>query len=86
MYIQYSSFIPQFPKHSSCHSSPHLTVVKHGAESSLLGTGDGQLPVALNLDPTLGVGAVEARQGRLPGIGRLVALGLVDVVGDCIVC
>jgi hypothetical protein len=83
MYIRYSSFIPQSPRQPS---PRHLTEVKHGAESSLLGTGDGQLPVALNLDPALGVGAVEARQRRLPGIGRLVALGLVDVVGDYIVC
>ena len=60
----------------------NLAVVKHRAKSSLLSTCDGQLPVALNLDPALGVGAVEACQRRLPGIGGLVALGLVDIIGD----
>lgn len=38
--------------------------------------------MALDADPALGVGAVEAAQGRLPRVRAAVALGLVDVVGD----
>lgn len=34
------------------------------------------------MDPALGVGAVERRKRGLPCVGALVALGLVDVVGD----
>lgn len=37
--------------------------------------------MALDLDPTLGVGAVEAAQRRLPRIRAPITLGLVDVVG-----
>lgn len=59
-----------------------LTVVKHGTESGLLGAGNSQLPVALDLDPALGIGAVEAGQRRLPRIRGLVALCLVDIVGN----
>lgn len=61
-----------------------LAVVKHGTEGGLLGTGNSQLPVALDLDPALGVGAVEAGQRRLPRIRGLVALCLVDVVGNLV--
>jgi len=57
-----------FPNHID------LAVVKHGTESGLLGAGNSQLPVALDLDPALGVGAVEAGQRRLPRIRGLVAL------------
>jgi hypothetical protein len=57
-----------------------LTVVKHRTESGLLGAGNSQLPVALNLDPALGVGAVEAGQRRLPSIRGFVTLCLVDIV------
>jgi hypothetical protein len=67
-----------FPNHID------LAVVKHGTESSLLGAGNSQLPVALNLDPALGVGAVEAGQRRLPRIRGLVALCLVDIVGNLV--
>ncbi len=59
-----------------------LAAVQHAAESSLLSGRNLELVVALDLDPALGVGAVEAAQGRLPRIRAAVALGLVDVVGD----
>jgi hypothetical protein len=36
----------------------------------------------LNPNPALGIRAVERRERRLPLIGGLVTLGLVDVVGD----
>ena len=42
----------------------------------------GQAPSVLHGDPHLGVGAPVRRQRRLPGRRVLVALGLVDVVGD----
>lgn len=57
-----------------------LTCSQHAAERRLFGTGDRQLVVALDLDPALGIGAVEAGQRRLPQVGALVALGLVNVV------
>jgi hypothetical protein len=36
----------------------------------------------LNTNPALGIRAVERRERRLPDIGGLVTLFLVDVVGD----
>lgn len=36
----------------------------------------------LDSDPALGVGAIEGRERRFPGIRGLVALLLVNVVGD----
>lgn len=62
--------------------SRRLAGVKHGGEGSLLSRSDGEGPVGLDLDPSASVGAVEAGDGRLPGVGALVALGLVDGVGD----
>lgn len=62
--------------------SRQSAIVEHIGQGSLLGAGDGQRPVALDLDPALGIGAVEAGQGRLPGGRSGAALGLVDVVGD----
>lgn len=59
-----------------------LTSVQHAGQSRLLSRSDGEVVVALDLDPTLGVGAVEARQRGLPLVGGVAALGLVDVVGD----
>lgn len=60
---------------------PHLAGIQHARQRRLLSRGDGQCPVALDLDPGAGVDAVERGQRRLPGVGALVALGLVDVVG-----
>jgi len=61
---------------------PALAGVEHAAKGSVLGLGDGQLPSALDLNPGRGVGAVEAGQRRLPRIRGLVALCLVDIVGN----
>lgn len=38
--------------------------------------------MALDVDPALGVRAVERLQRRLPGVGALVALGAVGTAGD----
>lgn len=57
-----------------------LASVEHVAQSRLLAGGDGQLVVALDSDPGLGVGAVEALQGGLPAFGAAVALGAVGLL------
>lgn len=62
--------------------SPPLAPAEDVVESSVLGGRDGQVPVALDLRPRRGVGAVEARQRGQPVLGASVALLLVDVVGD----
>ena len=62
--------------------SRNLAAIQHAGERALLGRRDGQDPVVLDGDPALGVGAVEGGKRGLPGVGRLVALVLVDVVRD----
>ncbi len=59
-----------------------LASVKHVTQGRLLARSDGQLVVALDGDPGLGVGAVEALQGRLPALGAAVALGTVGLFAD----
>lgn len=58
------------------------TRVEHGSQRVLLSASDGQGPVRLYRNPAAGVGAVKARQRWLPRVRALVALGLVDLVGD----
>ena len=55
---------------------------EHAVQGRLLRAVDRQGVVPLHLDPGPGVRAPERRQRRLPGRRVLVALGLVDVVGD----
>ena len=60
-----------------------LTVSVEGVrESSLLSGVDGQVVVVLDLNPSNDVGALEGLKRGKPGGGILVALGLVEVVGD----
>lgn len=59
-----------------------LASVKHVTQGRLLARSDGQLVVALDGDPGLGVSAVEALQGRLPALGAAVALGTVGLFAD----
>lgn len=54
-----------------------LAIIQHTIQCCLFRTRNRQRIRALDLDPGLGVGAVEARQGRLPLVGTLVALGAV---------
>src|SRR5205814_9334794 len=56
--------------------------VEHGLQGALLGGLKPQAPHVFAADPHLGVGAAVRRARRLPGGRVLVALGLVDVVGD----
>lgn len=54
-----------------------LASIQHTIQCCFFSTRNRQLIGALDLDPRLGVGAVEARQGRLPLIGAPVALGAI---------
>lgn len=58
-----------------------LTSIQHIAERALLGVGDGQPIVALDLNPGLGVRAKEVVAGWLPLIRPAVAFALVDAAG-----
>jgi hypothetical protein len=59
-----------------------LAPAQHALQRRLLGGADAELVGALDLDPGACVGAVEARQRRLPRVRALVTLALVDIVGD----
>ena len=56
---------------------------EHIAERRLLRGRDGQVVVALDSNPRLGVRAVEACEGGLPLIRALVTLGAVLAEVDC---
>jgi hypothetical protein len=56
--------------------------VKRVRESSLLSRVDGQAVVLLDLDPSNDVGAFVGVERGEPRSGVLVALGLVEVIGD----
>jgi hypothetical protein len=80
---------PPPSSHSTRSNSPNspnsptfLASVHHAFQRRLLRRRDTQLPFGLDLHPTLGVGAVERSQRRLPHVRALIALGLVQVVGD----
>lgn len=59
-----------------------LAVAEDVLQSLLLSRGDGQAVVALDLDPGLDVGALEAVRGGQVLLGALVALGAVGVLRD----
>lgn len=60
-----------------------LTICVEGVcESCLLGGVDGQAVVVLDLNPSKNVGTLEGVERGEPSGGVLVALGLVEVVGD----
>jgi hypothetical protein len=61
---------------------PHLTSPQHSRQRALLGGRNRKRIHTLDPDPHLGVRAVVAGERRLPVLGALVALCLVDVVGD----
>ena len=64
----------------SLHSN--LAGVQHTRQRRLLRTRDSQTIHALNLNPHLRIRAVVACQRGLPLLRALVALSLVDIVGD----
>ena len=56
--------------------------IERGRESGLLGGVDGQVVVLFDLNPSDDVAALEGVERGEPGSGILVALGLVQVIGD----
>lgn len=59
-----------------------LAGIQHAAQRRLLRARNSQLVIALDVNPRLGVRAVEAGQRGLPLVGAAVALGAVGARGD----
>ena len=62
--------------------NPLAVRVERVRESSLLSGVDGQAVVLLDLDPSNDVGALVGVERGEPRSGVLVALGLIEVIGD----
>lgn len=60
----------------------NLACIQHASQGTLLSIRNVELVVALDVDPALGVCAVERLQRRLPFVRALIALGAVGSAGD----